>query len=359
MQLRLTAPPDLRDPGDPDAAARHREAIEAWSGTAMEGQPAVDAEAARRLEVVHMGQAGWRCWLPDESRLARRLGPDAPRLLFAAGAPDLAAPAVAVVGTRRPDAYGLAMARRIGRALGQAGTVVVSGGALGIDAAAHEGALEAGGRTMVVLGGGLGMPHPASNRDLFDRVAATPGCCVLSEAPCLGPARHFSFPRRNRILAALSDAVVVVQAGVPSGALITAERARGMGVPVFAVPGDAWYERSSGANALLRSGALVFASPADLEAVPDLRGLSTACWPRPGSRPRGLPSPWEAEPGPPPEAAGPDVDVVLAALSFGARSVDALVASTALHAGRIQAALLSLEIAGVIRVLPGGVVVPL
>jgi DNA processing protein len=359
MQLRLEPAPDLRAPGDPLAIQRHRDLLARWASRTDGAPPAIDPERQLRQETDRMCRTGWRYWIPDTTRLARRLGPDAPDLLFAAGTPDLATPTVAVVGTRRPDAYGLAMARRIGGALARVGAVVASGGALGIDGAAHEAALEAGGRTIAVLGGGLGVPHPPSHRALFDRIAAAPGCCVLSEAPCLGPARPFSFPQRNRLLAALADAVVVVQAGVPSGALITAERARGLDVPVYAVPGDAWYERSAGTLALLRAGARVFACPGDLAAVPDLAGIQRAPWPRPGSRPLGLPSPWEPAPSAAPTALPPDADAAMAVIAGGARSVDEIVAVLPLHAGRVQAALLFLEIAGMVRVLPGGLVVPL
>ncbi len=359
MQLRLEPPPDLRDPGDPEAASRHRDLLARWSPRPHPGLPAPDREAGLRRERARMDREGWRCWIPDASRMARRLGPAAPALVFAAGTPDLSTPAVAVVGTRRPDAYGLAMAYRIGQAVGRAGALVLSGGALGVDGAAHEGALDAGGRTVAVLGSGLARPHPPSHRDLFRRVAARPGCCVLSEVPCLVPARAGTFPQRNRILAALADAVVVVQAGLPSGALITAGWARGLDVPVFAVPADAWYERSAGTIALLRDGARVLASPADLAVVPDLADLASVPWPRPGSRPMGLPCPWHPPSSRPPVTESPDAAALRAAMAAGASSGDALAAAAGLPAGRVQAALLSLEIAGEVRVVPGGEVVRL
>ena len=359
MQLRLEPAPDMREPGDPEAILRHRALLAQWAARTELFDPAFAPDALCRIETVSMEKHRWRYWLPDGSRMSRRLGADAPDLLFAAGTPDVSTPTVAVVGTRRPDAYGLAFARRIGSALARAGVIVASGGALGIDGAAHLAALEAGGRTIVVLGGGLGKPHPPSHSALFDRIAATPGCCVLSEAPCLGPARPFCFPARNRLLAALADAVVVVQAGVPSGALITAGRAKGLGVPVFAVPADAWYERSAGTIALLRAGARVFASPADLASVPDLAGIESAPWPRAGGRMTSLPTPWDPELAAMSVTPSPDVDATLAAISAGARGVDDIVAIAHLHAGRVQAALLSLEIAGLVRILPGGFVVSL
>jgi len=234
MQRLLVPPPDLRDPGDPEATRRHRASLaemlsrdpgasdpggapaSAAASPDLFGRPDPEAQARidARLEadVRQMRRRGWRYWIPDADPRLARLAADRPRLLFVAGTPDLQAPAVAVVGTRRPDAYGDAMAGALAGALGRAGAVVVSGGALGVDRRAHEAALDAGGRTTVVLGSGLGRPHPASNRPLFER-AVDAGSCVVAELPPSVCARAYTFPRRNRLIAALADAVVVVQAG--------------------------------------------------------------------------------------------------------------------------------------------------
>lgn len=378
MQRLLVPPPDLRDPGDPEATRRHRASLaemlsrdpgasdpggapaSAAASPDLFGRPDPEAQARidARLEadVRQMRRRGWRYWIPDADPRLARLAADRPRLLFVAGTPDLQAPAVAVVGTRRPDAYGDAMAGALAGALGRAGAVVVSGGALGVDRRAHEAALDAGGRTTVVLGSGLGRPHPASNRPLFER-AVDAGSCVVAELPPSVCARAYTFPRRNRLIAALADAVVVVQAGAVSGALITAERARTAGIPCFAVPGDAWYERSSGTLSLLSSGrALGLGSPADLAGVPGLAGLATTPWPRSGARPWGLPDPWTARPPAPPGPADPASRAVLDALSDGPLDLDALAARSGLAAGALAARLVALEVAGVVIRMPGGTV---
>jgi DNA processing protein len=170
---------------------------------------------------------------------------------------------VALVGARRTDRYGSDTARALARDLASAGVSVVSGGALGVDAAAHEGALEAGGHTVAVLGCGVDVAHPAGHRELFDRILAGGGA-LLSELPDGARAARWTFPARNRIVSGLCDAVVVVRAGPRSGALITAAHARAQGVPVLAVPGDVDEELSAGPVALLREGARVAACAADV-----------------------------------------------------------------------------------------------
>jgi DNA processing protein len=159
------------------------------------------------------------------------------------------------------------IATGIARDLAVAGVCVVSGGAEGIDAAAHRGALEAGGRTIAVLGTGVDLAYPAAHRALFDRIVASGGALV-SEYEDGTPAAPWTFPKRNRIVSGMSEAVVVVRAGERSGALITAMWARRQGVPVLAVPGDVREEGSAGPIALLRGGARIAASARDvLEAV--------------------------------------------------------------------------------------------
>ena len=190
---------------------------------------------------------------------------DPPALLFST-APDLAwlaaAPSVAVVGTRRPSPYGLEMAHALGRELAAAGVTVVSGLALGIDAVAHRGALEAGGRPLAVLAGGPDVPYPARHRRLYERVRGAGA--VVSE---MGPgqrAYRWSFPARNRIMAGVAAMTVVVEAADPSGSLITAEFAGQLGRPVGAVPGRATSRLAAGSNALLADGALVVCGAEDV-----------------------------------------------------------------------------------------------
>ena len=194
---------------------------------------------------------------------------DPPPGLFLRGgatADVLARPAVAVVGARACSGYGAEVSRRLGRELASAGLVVVSGLARGIDARAHEGALEADGLTVAVLGCGIDRDYPAANRALAERIAER-GLVVSEYAPGVEPA-PWRFPARNRIVAGLAVATVVVEARERSGALITADFAMEEGREVFAVPGEITSTLSAGTNALLRAGATPLCSVADvLEAL--------------------------------------------------------------------------------------------
>ncbi|MHB8418501.1 MAG: DNA-processing protein DprA [Myxococcales bacterium] len=174
-------------------------------------------------------------------------------------------PAVAVVGSRRADAYGLELARTLGAELARAGYAVVSGGALGIDGAAHAGALGAGGQTVAVLGCGIDVRYPPQHRPLLDEIASR-GALVTELPPGTAPL-PYHFPKRNRLIAALADAVVVVRAAARSGSLTTARCAAALGVPVLAAPGPAGDALSRGTNGLLRRGARLCESAADVLAV--------------------------------------------------------------------------------------------
>ena len=169
------------------------------------------------------------------------------------------APAVAIVGARRASAYGLEVARSLGRGLSAAGVTVVSGMALGVDSAAHEGALDAGGRTIAVLGGGVDVPYPATKRSLHARLHDE--AVVASELPPGFRPRRWTFPARNRIIAALAAVTVVIEAADRSGALITARVARDLGRDVAAVPGRITSPLAAGPNALLRDGAHLVDGP--------------------------------------------------------------------------------------------------
>ena len=177
-----------------------------------------------------------------------------PPLLFLRGDPSLLqTPAVAVVGSRKASEYGRGMARSMGEGLARAGVAVVSGLALGIDGAAHRGALAAAGDTIAVLGCGPDVAHPPSHRRLFQDILKR-GLVVSEFLPGEAPLPHH-FPRRNRLIAGLSKAVVVVEAARRSGALITVEHALDIGRDVFAVPGTVGRRQSEGAHALIRDGA--------------------------------------------------------------------------------------------------------
>ena len=174
----------------------------------------------------------------------------------------LAAPAVAIVGSRAATAYGRAIARRLACDLAAQGVVVVSGLAHGIDAAAHAGALEAGGATLAVLPGGIDTVVPAGHRALALRIVERGAWG--SEHPAGVPAHRGRFLERNRLIAALAQATVVVEAAARSGALSTAAAARRLGRPVFAVPGDVDRETSRGCHRLLREGARVCEGAGDV-----------------------------------------------------------------------------------------------
>jgi DNA processing protein len=184
-------------------------------------------------------------------------------------------PVVAIVGARRATASGGAFARALAEALARRGAVVVSGLARGIDAAAHEGALAAGGITVAVLGCGTGCGYPRANRDLRRRILGS-GAVVSEYWPDTPPA-PWRFPARNRIVAGLAHAVVVVEAAGRSGALITADFALEQGRPVLAVPNAPWVEAAAGCNELLRAGAAVCTCAEDVVAeCPDLPWLGEA-----------------------------------------------------------------------------------
>src|SRR5262249_44743724 len=162
-------------------------------------------------------------------------------------------PAVAIVGSRRPTAYGRAVARRLAMDLAQKGLVIISGMARGVDSAAHEGAIEVGGNTIAVLGTGIDVPYPAENKKLYEQIGAKG--LLISEFP-LGtfPAPQ-NFPIRNRVISGLSLGVVVVEAAQYSGSLITARLAMEQNREVFAVPGSVTNKNSWGPHVLIKQGA--------------------------------------------------------------------------------------------------------
>jgi len=183
---------------------------------------------------------------------ALRQIPDPPLGIYRQGAYAFDRPGIAIVGTRRATLYGRTVARTLASECARSGFCVVSGLALGIDTAAHEGALAAGGRTVAVLGTGLDVAYPPENRELQRRIAESGA--VLSESPFGRPPTRWSFPLRNRVVSGLSDGVVVVESGFDGGAMITARMACEQGRPVFAVPGRIDQPGSTGCHRLIRDG---------------------------------------------------------------------------------------------------------
>ncbi len=191
-------------------------------------------------------------------------GDDRVGLLFGLGRCEELEGTVGIVGTRRADWYGIDMAGFLGRAVAEEGGVVVSGGAVGIDTAAHRGAVAGGGRSVVVLGSGLVRPYPATNKRLFDEIVEKEGCIITEIAP-FAQTYPLNFARRNRIIAALSDAIIVVQAPLNSGAMITARWGFKLEKAVFTLPSDVIYENGAGNNRLLAEGAMVLTPEALFE----------------------------------------------------------------------------------------------
>jgi len=183
---------------------------------------------------------------------------------------------IAIVGSRKNTGYGEAVTRRIAHELASAGFTIVSGMARGVDTLAHKSALNAGGRTIAVLGSGLDVYYPAENRGLMEMIAGS-GCAISEFAPGTMPNRE-NFPRRNRLISGLSLGVVVVEAAAGSGSLITAQCALEQNREVFAVPGNITSPNSEGANRLIKQGARVVLDPDDIieELAPMLRGFIKA-----------------------------------------------------------------------------------
>lgn len=271
---------------------------------------------------------------------------DPPLLLYLRGSADLAdrriRGIVAIVGTRRATPYGRRMAREIATGLAEAGWAVVSGMARGIDGAAHTAALDARGATIGVLGSGLDFAYPAAHRSLYRRMIRG-GLLVSEFAPSTPPAPGL-FPRRNRIIAALAEAVVVVQAPARSGALITADHALDLGRDVLAVPGPVGLDASVGTHRLLREGAAVATCTDDV--LDQIEGPSDGA-----GTPRA--APWRdedrgREPGPEAQVGG-SARRVLERLSAGPAYADELVRASARPVAEALALLGSLELEGILQ----------
>ena len=180
-------------------------------------------------------------------------------------------PRVAIVGSRRPSPYGEAVAEQLGVELARAGVVVVSGLAFGVDAAAHRGALAGGGATVAVMGTGVDIVYPASHAKLAEDILAGGGALISQFPDGTAPRRH-NFPARNHTIAAISDGVVVVEAALGSGALITAEAALDLHKEVMAVPGSVFSPLSVGTHSLIRDGAALVQNARDVLAILDVPG---------------------------------------------------------------------------------------
>jgi len=307
--------------------------------------PAPDAirELDKELDQLQRRKVTVLTYLDTQYPAPLRTIPDPPPLLYVQGSLlETDRHAVAIVGTRKVSAAGRILAEELARDLAEMGFTIVSGLARGVDAAAHRGALVGKGRTLAVMGCGLDRTYPADHRQLRETIEQHGA--VLSELP-LGAAPHgYHFPRRNRIISGLSMGVVVTEAAIESGSLITARLAGEQGREVFAVPGFVKAEQSRGPNSLIKDGARLVESAKDIleELLPQLdpafrarlaEGAGTVAQPK---------VPFSL-----------DETLVYDALSVLPQPVDEVIRRSGLPAAQVAAILLSLELKNCIRQLPG------
>lgn len=286
-----------------------------------------------------------------------RQAPSPPAALFVEGEPALLwQPQLAIVGSRKPTAGGLDHARAFSRAMSRRGFAVTSGLASGIDSAAHAAALDVGGTTLAVMGTGPDRIYPASSTRLAERIVR--GGALVSELPPGQPPRKAHFPARNRIIAGLSLGVLVVEAGLGSGSLITARLAAEQGREVFAVPGSLRNPMARGCHRLIRDGAMLVEDPDDM--VAELRPVASALAIALGGQL--LPEDRERAPGPswpsscaemPDMMADPDYRRLWAVLGHDPKPVDCLVTQSGLRVQAVSSMLLMLELRGQVEVFEG------
>ncbi|WP_043648245.1 DNA-processing protein DprA [Chitinilyticum litopenaei] len=293
-------------------------------------------------------------WLEDPGHSLLTLGepaypralldlPDPPVLLFAKGNPEtLLHFGLAIVGSRNPTPQGVNHAHDFAAELAGRGAVIISGLAAGIDAAAHAGALQAGGLTVAIVGTGLDRVYPAANRDLAHRVAETG--LLLSELPLGAPPKAEHFPMRNRLIAALGQGCLVVEATEGSGSLITAKQAADLGREVFAIPGSIHSPLAKGCHWLIKQGAKLVDSVNDIS--------DELAWP---VRPQAVIGPaGKVQSGTPVPNEDAQDAVLLQQLGWDPVDLDTLALRSGLTHGRLCEILLGLELQGAVLVLPGG-----
>jgi DNA processing protein len=339
----------FRTPGSVLGASRT--AIESVVGPALAKRistysEAVDVAAQERA----MHERGAKLITLDDTHYPTRLAEiyDPPLVLFTRGALlDQDEHCVAIVGTRRPTPYGIRMAERFGRELAARGVTVVSGLAAGIDTAAHRGAIEAGGRTIAVLGCGVDVVYPKQNAGLYDAIAEN-GVVMTQFAMGTEP-RGTNFPVRNRIISGLSLGTLVVEAPVQSGALITARQAAEQGREVFAVPGQLDVRTSAGPHALIREGAKLVETVEDI-----ILELQIPAQVRQAPAP---PPPTETQSAAPQTAAPsipePNETNVLRMLSPNGSHIDEIATACRMSVSEALSSLTLLELKGLVRQFSG------
>ncbi len=292
---------------------------------------------------LHGDPAAVEAWLGDANNRVLTLAdaeyprallqtPDPPPLMYVKGRLDLLnRPAIAVVGSRNATAQGKLTAEAFATALSNAGLTVISGLALGIDAAAHRGGLAGLSSTLAVVGTGLDKVYPARNRDLAHAIAEKGA--ILSEFPLGTPPLAANFPRRNRLISGMARGCLVVEAAMSSGSLITARIANELGKDVFAIPGSIHSTLSKGCHVLIKQGAKLVDDAADI--------LGELRLPVPAGAPANRASALFSHP-------------LLAHMAFDPVDIDTLAGRAGLQAHEISAALIQLELEGAVAALPGG-----
>ena len=304
------------------------------AGIAAVTEETVDEE----LAVADAAGAAIVCLADDRYPAALRTIHNPPPVLWVRGEilpSDVSS--VGVVGSRRCSHYGMEQAERFGALLGRAGMTVISGGARGIDTAAHRGALRSGGRTIAIMGCGLGHVYPPENADLFEAIIAQGAGALVSELPMRTAVLSGNFPTRNRIISGMSLGTLVVEAALPSGALITAREAAEQGRDVFAIPGRVDSPTSAGTLQLLRDGAHLVA---DLNDVLDGLGDVGEAF-----RPEGETAP-AAEIAP--QDRTPHQTILYGLLAGGGLRLDELVARSELSPGAVAAEMTMLVLRGLV-----------
>ena len=325
---------EFRDPAailDASAAALGRHVPAAVAAAALAPVPAAELDNTRRwLEDLSHHLIAWDDG--DYPRALLDIGHAPPVLFFIGNKALLNAPALAIVGSRMATPQGRTHAREFARALAEAGLTIVSGLALGIDTAAHEGALPTAGSTLAVIGTGPDRVYPARNRDLARRIAASGG--IVSEFLPGTPPRKENFPRRNRLISGLARGVLVVEATLSSGSLITARWAGEQGRDVFAIPGSINSPFARGCHKLIREGAKLVETAQDVLVELGMGPEKSAAT-----------KSFRTSAGEPP---------LLAAMGYDPVTVDDLVARTGASVDAVLAELVRLELDDRVSALPGG-----
>lgn len=339
--LRLTLAPGLGPAalrsllvrfGLPEQVLANRQALPPETARALESEPVSSAVSGALDWLAQPGRALVTLADAEYPRLLLEI-PDPPPVLYCRGRVELLArPALAVVGSRNATPQGKRDAENFSRAFSAAGITIVSGLAQGVDAAAHRGGLAGGGSTIAVLGTGVDRVYPQSNAALAADIERDG--LLLSEFPLGTRALPHHFPRRNRLISGLAQGCLVIEAALASGSLITARAAAEQGRDVFALPGSIHSPLSKGCHALIKSGAKLVESADDVLAE------------LPGFRPQAGPAPATTD--------SDGTHPLLAHMGADAVDVDSLCARSGLGSAEVAAALLTLELAGRIAALPGG-----